>query len=676
MANLSNINNKFLFTDGDFLKIGNLAPINNISGTESGISVTNSNVASITLDNTAASGKRYVMYSSGNGSLVFWDGDAGSARLQIDTSGNSTFAGDIMPAAENLYDIGSAAVRWEDVYADQVYGRSVYVDEYVYHNGDTNNFIRFQASRMTLQSKASGGAKVDLHDNGQVYLNSGGGTALTLDTSQNATFAGTVLIEGVSNYTGLEVKGSGASRPQIKFSNVNQGVLGQIFGTEANSLVVTTPAGLEYKVRNANGASGDHVFKSYNTAILTLDGGTNNATLAGNLTLSVASSFINTASGDLYINPASNNTTLYDGANAQIFNVYNAGNLAIKLNAGTGGGVLLARDGINFESSYSGNGLVLSHHGIGPSNAIVSGNSVYPDNLFINSGGAASDWSNVTIYGNVGIGTTGPGSKLEIFGGGNTLRMDSAGNTAKTFLMRNVNTAIAEIKTDGNLDINIEDPGRTMRFLNGNTERMRITSGGNVGINYTGPFNQLSGTETTLAISNSNVACLYLDNTHVNGHKYILTSGTDGAFAVYDKTAGLTRLVITNGGYLKSPETYNLTTSSAANMHVDSNGFFYRSTSSLKYKTDVKDYDKGLNEVMQLQPKYYKGKDDGDKQFVGLIAEDVHDLGLTEFVQYADDGSPDALSYSHMIALLTKSIQELKADNNSLKARIETLENN
>jgi hypothetical protein len=95
MANLSNINNKFLFTDGDFLKIGNLAPINNISGSESGISVTNSNVASITLDSTAASGKRYVMYSSGNGSLVFWDSDASSARLQIDTSGNSTFAGTV-----------------------------------------------------------------------------------------------------------------------------------------------------------------------------------------------------------------------------------------------------------------------------------------------------------------------------------------------------------------------------------------------------------------------------------------------------------------------------------------------------------------------------------------------------------------------------------------------------
>jgi methanogenic corrinoid protein MtbC1 len=73
---------------------------------------------------------------------------------------------------------------------------------------------------------------------------------------------------------------------------------------------------------------------------------------------------------------------------------------------------------------------------------------------------------------------------------------------------------------------------------------------------------------------------------------------------------------------------------------------------------------------MQLQPKYYKGKTDGDKQFAGLIAEDVHDLGLTEFVQYADDGSPDALSYSHMVALLTKSIQELKAEIETLKTQI------
>ena len=90
-----------------------------------------------------------------------------------------------------------------------------------------------------------------------------------------------------------------------------------------------------------------------------------------------------------------------------------------------------------------------------------------------------------------------------------------------------------------------------MRFLTGTgggSERMRITSGGNVGINYTGPFNQISGTETTLAISNSNVPSLYLNNSSTNGHNYILLSGTDGAFAIYDKTVGANRFIINSSG--------------------------------------------------------------------------------------------------------------------------------
>jgi hypothetical protein len=93
--------------------------------------------------------------------------------------------------------------------------------------------------------------------------------------------------------------------------------------------------------------------------------------------------------------------------------------------------------------------------------------------------------------GNVGIGTASPAARLEIFGTGNTLRLDSAANGAKTILLRNVGTATAEIKTDGNLDFNIEDANRTMRFLTSNTERMRITSTGNVGIGTNAPSNPL-----------------------------------------------------------------------------------------------------------------------------------------------------------------------------------------
>ena len=89
--------------------------------------------------------------------------------------------------------------------------------------------------------------------------------ALTLDDSQNATFEGTVLIDGVLNYTGLEIKGSGASRPSIQWSNATQGDLGSIFGTEANALVLTSGSG--------------------NLTTLTLDS-SQNATFAGDVIMS------------------------------------------------------------------------------------------------------------------------------------------------------------------------------------------------------------------------------------------------------------------------------------------------------------------------------------------------------------------------------------------------------
>ena len=128
------------------------------------------------------------------------------------------------------------------------------------------------------------------------------------------------------------------------------------------------------------------------------------------------------------------------------------------------------------------------------------------------------------------------------------------------------------------------------------------------------------------------------------------------------------RLLIDNLGDIIVPATYGRTTGSGANMFVDSSGRFYRSTSSIRYKNNVSDATHGLNEVLALRPVIYKGNNDGDTVFGGLIAEEVHDAGLTEFVQYNDDGEPDALAYGNMVSLCIKAIQELEA-------RIATLEN-
>ena len=152
-------------------------------------------------------------------------------------------------------------------------------------------------------------------------------------------------------------------------------------------------------------------------------------------------------------------------------------------------------------------------------------------------------------------------------------------------------------------------------------------------------------------------------------------SSSNASNAVIVKNSSGTQLFqVRNDGVfwtgLAAASPYNNTSASAANLGVDSSGILYRSTSSLKYKENVQDAVHGLAEVLQLRSVIYEGKAETDsgKTFGGLIAEEVHDAGLTEFVMYAEDGSPDAIAYGQMVALLVKAVQELKAEFDVYKA--------
>jgi hypothetical protein len=129
--------------------------------------------------------------------------------------------------------------------------------------------------------------------------------------------------------------------------------------------------------------------------------------------------------------------------------------------------------------------------------------------------------------------------------------------------------------------------------------------------------------------------------------------------------------------YVYAPAIYNQTAALSASVGVDTQGALYRATSSIKYKRNVQSATHGLAEVLQLRPVTYQGKNeniDKDVVFGGLIAEEVHATGLTEFVQYAEDGSPDALAYGNMVALAFKAIQEQQALITALTTRITALE--
>jgi hypothetical protein len=245
----------------------------------------------------------------------------------------------------------------------------------------------------------------------------------------------------------------------------------------------------------------------------------------------------------------------------------------------------------------------------------------------------------IDFAGNVGIGTSSPVGKLDVYAAsGVAVYVRDA--TVQSLI--GTDTSTAYYGTNGAYPV---------RFLTSNTERMRIDSSGN----------------------------LLVGTTSANGRLAVNSAGTTSAtYAVYMQNSAPTDLfyirsdgVFNTGAAASSP--YNATTATAANVVVASNGQLQRSTSSLKYKTDVQDATHGLANVLQLRSVTYKGKNDGDKVFGGLIAEEVHEAGLTEFVQYAEDGSPDALAYGNMVSLCIKSIQELKAINDAQASTIQSL---
>jgi hypothetical protein len=90
------------------------------------------------------------------------------------------------------------------------------------------------------------------------------------------------------------------------------------------------------------------------------------------------------------------------------------------------------------------------------------------------------------------------------------------------------------------------------------------------------------------------------------------------------------RMRITSDGRIYSLPTYNNTAAASANMHVDSNGIFYRATSSAKYKTDIETLeDQYADALLNVRPVWYRsttGNEPTDWSWYGFIAEEVAEI--------------------------------------------------
>mgnify|MGYP003649693928 CR=1 FL=1 len=397
---------------------------------------------------------------------------------------------------------------------------------------------------------------------------SGGGTGpfLPLAGGTISGTPGTLLISGLSNYTGLTVKGAGASRPAITWSNVSQGDLGIIYGTENSALVIAT------------GASG--------LAALTLDS-SQNATFAGDVSLGDAK-FIKWGNGNQQI--LGNNTSglsLY--SNGERMRILTNGNVGIGTTSPTnllslrkdvaGGDVAIYLQNYNsvVGSTDETVSIKFAHGNDGGSGyvgaKIVGGKEgdfeSSPANVkgfmsfYTNEGSLTSQVEQMRINGdgNVGIGTTSPLGKLMVrddIAGAPTRLIVSNNGTAQSgtsarlsFYEGTSEKGYIERRRDGSGKIAFVTPADDNPFVweNPTGEIMRINNS-KVGIGTTAPTRTLdvrtdSGVLIKGATGTANAKISFLPAS--GGRQYDL--GNVGAdFRIFDASAGVTRMYFDNDG--------------------------------------------------------------------------------------------------------------------------------
>ena len=194
------------------------------------------------------------------------------------------------------------------------------------------------------------------------------------------------------------------------------------------------------------------------------------------------------------------------------------------------------------------------------------------------------------------------------------------------------------------------------------------TGNANTAIGYQTLTANVTGSQNTAVGDSAGTNSIALNNTTTIGY---------GAQATVNNEVVLGNA---NVASLYCQGAYASTTANAANLYVASNGQIMRSTSSARYKTNIRDLDFDADKLYDLRPVSYTSKIDG-KEYFGLVAEDVAKV-LPELAEYArakdvipgsqsDQLIPDAVKYPMLSVIL---LQELKKEHSKEEAQQKTID--